>query len=319
MSAHTRRRFLKHAAAGVAAGWSAAGTMPALAAAEPGKRLNKRFQPKLAICNETFGKWPLERAFGLAAECGYQGVEIAPFTINTDVTEISARQRAQIRRQAQKAGLEVIGLHWLLAKTTGLHLTSPDKSVRRKTAQYLGALAGFCAELGGKLLVFGSPRQRNLLPGVTPQQAMGYAAEVIRAALPVFEKAGVVLALEPLAPGVTTFMSTAAEAVALIKLVDSPLCLLNLDCLAMTTESKPIPELIRTNRQWLAHFHANDPNRQGPGFGKLDFVPIFEALQEVDYRGWVSVEVFDYRPGPERLARESIRYVQKCLAKVNAP
>ena len=73
---------------------------------------------------------------------------------------------------------------------------------------------------------------------------------------------------------------------------------------AMFSESTPIPELIRQNRSMLVHFHANDPNLQGPGFGDLDFVPILEALGEIDYQGWVSVEVFDYEPGVERLARE---------------
>ena len=86
----------------------------------------------------------------------------------------------------------------------------------------------------------------------------------------------------------------------------------------MATEATPIAELIRRNRDWLAHFHANDPNRQGPGFGSLDFVPIFEALQEVGYDGWVSVEVFDYSPGIERLARESIEYMRRCCGSNKA-
>ncbi len=83
----------------------------------------------------------------------------------------------------------------------------------------------------------------------------------------------------------------------------------------MSSESTPIPDLIRANRAYLHHFHANDPNRQGPGFGEVDFVPIFETLGEIDYRGWVSVEVFDYTPGVERLARQSIEYMQESLAQ----
>ena len=80
-------------------------------------------------------------------------------------------------------------------------------------------------------------------------------------------------------------------------------------------KARPIPGLIQRHAERLVHFHANDPNQQGPGFGQLDFVPIFAALREVDYRGWVSVEVFDYSPGAERLARESIRYMRDCLVK----
>lgn len=312
MSSQTRRTFLKHTVAGLGAACGIAATKPSATALEAGKTFRGRF----AICNETFRDWPFDKAFALSAECGYEGVEIAPFTISNYVTDIPPKQRKQIRRQAEKAGLEVVGLHWLLAKTKGFHLTSPEAEVRRKTTEYLGALAEFCAELGGKLLIFGSPQQRNLLPGVSRDQGMQYATEVLREALPVLEKTNVVLAFEPLSPRTTSFVSTAADAVELVKRVDSPRCRLILDCNAMSTESKPIAELIRENREWLAHFHANDPNRQGPGFGKLDFVPILKALHEIDFSGWVSVEVFDYSPGAERLARESIQYMRKCLGKI---
>jgi sugar phosphate isomerase/epimerase len=81
----------------------------------------------------------------------------------------------------------------------------------------------------------------------------------------------------------------------------------------MATEAVPAPSLILEHRRLLAHFHANDPNRQGPGFGQLDFRPIFRALGEIDYAGWVSVEVFDYAPGIENLARKSIEYMLDCL------
>jgi sugar phosphate isomerase/epimerase len=265
---------------------------------------------KFAICNEIFQDWPLERACAFAAQCGYTGIEIAPFTLAAQAGDLSRAQREAIRRQVEAAGLEVVGLHWLLAKTEGFHLTSPDAAVRQRTADYLVDLALLCGELGGRVMVLGSPLQRNLAEGVAKAQGMAYAAEVLCAVLPVLESNSLVLALEPLGPQETNFLRTAAETVELIDRISSPQIRLHLDCKAMASEAAPIGELIRRNRRWLAHFHANDPNRQGPGFGRLDFAPIFQALKEIRYDGWVSVEVFDHSPGIERLARQSIAYMR---------
>ena len=309
MSAYTRRTFLRQTVAGI-------GGTAALAVADAAvgdSRKDDTFRGRFAICNELFGDWPFEKALALAAECGYEGIEIAPFTVSNYVTDVSSRKRKEIRRQAEQAGLEVVGLHWLLSRTKGFHLTSPDRAVRDKTADYLGELARFCRDLGGKLLIFGSPQQRNLLPGVGLEEGMKHATEVLQAVLPVLEETDTTLAMEPLSPRTTNFMSTAAEAVELIDMVDSSRCRLILDCNAMSTEQEPIPELLRKHHKQLIHFHANDPNQQGPGFGKLDFLPIFKTLRQIQYGGWVSVEVFDYSPGPEKLARQSIRHMKECL------
>ncbi len=271
---------------------------------------------KLAICNETFQDWPFDKAFAFARELGYTGIEFAPFTMNKDARQITPQQRAEVRGQAEAAGLEVVGLHWLLAFTEGYYLTSPDPEVRRRTSGYLGDLAGLCRDLGGKVMVLGSPKQRNLLPGVTLDQAMEYAADVLRGAMPVIEKCGVVLAVEPLGPEEGDFLLTAELGMQLIQMVDSPHCRLHLDVKAMSSEPKPIPDIIRDSASQLEHFHANDPNRRGPGMGEVDFLPILAALKEIDYQGWVSVEVFDYTPGIESLARDSIQYLQRCLAAV---
>ncbi|MEN6457331.1 MAG: sugar phosphate isomerase/epimerase family protein [Thermoguttaceae bacterium] len=303
-----RRQFLSRTLTTVGA--AAAGLSVPLSWARAESDAKSPF--KYAVCNETFVDWPLEKAFRFAAECGYRGIEIAPFTVAPLVTDVSARRRTEVRRMVEAAGLEVVGLHWLLAKTQGFHLTTDDADVRRRTADYLGELARFCADLGGRIMVLGSPAQRNLAPHLSKAEGMKRAAGVLQAAVPMLEKTQVTMAIEPLAAVETNFLMTAADGVELAKLVDSPRCRLHLDCKAMAGEAAPIPEIIHKYREWLVHFHANDPNRQGPGFGKLDFVPILKALQDVDYRGWVSVEVLDYTPGPERLARDSISYLRKC-------
>lgn len=249
---------------------------------------------------------PFDEAFAIARKCGYTGIEIAPFTMGVDAMAIDAAKRQEVKRQAADAGLEVIGLHWLLAKTEGYYLTSPDTAVREKTSEYFRQLAQLCADLGGTIMVLGSPQQRNLLPGVTHDEAMKYAADVITAAEPTFQACGVTLALEPLGPGEGDFLNTADLGADLMAMIDSPQVKLHLDVKAMSTEGSPIAEIIRKHASATAHFHANDPNLLGPGMGDVPFEPIFAALKESDYDGWVSVEVFDYEPGAEHIARVSM-------------
>jgi sugar phosphate isomerase/epimerase len=270
---------------------------------------------RYAICNETFQDWPYDRVCAAVAEAGYTGLELAPFTFAPLVTDVPAARRGEIRRQAESHGLAIIGLHWLLAKTEGFMLTSPDAEVRKRTGLYLGELARACRDFGGELLVLGSPMQRRIPAGATRAQAEDFALDSIRHALPELERQRVYLCLEPLAPTETDFLQTAAEGKALMDRLAHPFVRLHLDVKAMSSEAKPVPAVIREFAPWMRHFHANDANRRGPGFGDTDFVPIFRALRDVNYVGWVSVEVFDYTPDPVTIARESLRHMRACEAK----
>lgn len=269
---------------------------------------------RYAICNETFEGWDHERVCRFVAELGYTGLELAPFTLAPRITEVSAERRRELRRQAESAGVRILGLHWLLARTEGFHLTSPDAAVRRRTAVYLGELARAARDLGGELLVLGSPAQRRIPPGCSREQAAEFALDTLRQLLPVLEETGIWLCLEPLAPPEADFLLNAAEAVELLDALHHPLCALHLDVKAMAAEPLPTPEVIRRYGRRLKHFHANDVNRRGPGFGATDFVPIFEALRDIGYDGWVSIEVFDYAPDPETIARNSLAYLRRCAA-----
>lgn len=261
---------------------------------------------KYAICNETFCDWPLDKSLGLARDCGYTGWEIAPFTLTDDIRGYSQSDRATYRRLVEQGGFEIIGLHWLLAKTEGLYLTTEDVETRRRTSDYLCELARLCSDLGGQTLVLGSPQQRNVPDGQSMDSAMKCAADVIREAADEFAKQSVKLAIEPLGREEGNFLNLAADGRRLIQMIDHPHVRLHLDVKAMSDEPTPTPQIIRDNADLMIHFHANDPNRQGPGMGDVDFVPIFAALSDIDYQGWVSVEVFDYTPGIERLVTESM-------------
>src|SRR6478752_5380325 len=138
---------------------------------------------RIALCNEVLAGMPLERQCEYAAGLGYDGLEIAPFTLNASPEKISTAEAVRIRRVVEASGLVVTGLHWLLVKPDGLSITGPDATLRKRTLDVMTHLIGLCAELGGSVLVHGSPKQRQIAPGETRaiasarlQDAMAQAA-----------------------------------------------------------------------------------------------------------------------------------------------
>lgn len=266
---------------------------------------------RFAICNEIYQGWKLEDALVHAARLGYTGMEIAPFTLANSVTEISYTERQRIHELALRKNIPILGLHWLLVKPEGLSLNHTDARIRARTAKYFVELVDCCADLGGTIMVVGSPKQRQVLEGVSRQQAWDWTAATLQDAVKRAEDRGVTICFEPLSPVETNFINTAAEAIEFVKPFNSSAFKIILDVKAMCSETKPIPQIIADSRPHFAHFHANDKNLKGPGFGTVNFKPIATALHTAGYQGYVSVEVFKFEEGPELIAGQSIAYLKR--------
>jgi sugar phosphate isomerase/epimerase len=266
---------------------------------------------RFAICNELFEGWPWEKLCAFAASIGYTGLEVAPFTLAERAEVISPQRRVELKSQAAERGIELLGLHWLLVKPPGMYITHTDAEIRRRTSDYFIELTNLCADIGGKVMIIGSPKQRNLLPGVSFDQGVDYAAEVFAPCLPIAAQRGVTLAMEPLGPTETDFLNTVGQTMQLVRKLNHPNFQLNIDVKAMSSEPKPIPEVIHEAKGHIAHVQVNDPNLLGPGMGEVKYEPIIAALREVGYDGWLSVEAFDFRPGAEHIARKSIEYLKQ--------
>ena len=273
---------------------------------------------RYAVCNEMFAGWSHADVCRTVAELGYEGLELAPFTFGPGLTKLGNAERQAIRHEAGNHGLTVVALHWLLAKTTGLQITAADPPIRARTAEYLVELAGCCRDLGSGLMVLGSPAQRRIPEGATREQAIAYAADTLRRAVPGIARAGVRLCLEPLARTETDVFNTCAETAEFVDRFAERGLGLHLDVKAMLSEDTPVDDLILRYGGRASHFHANDANRRGPGFGETDFVPITRALGQSGYSGWVSVEVFDFTPDPVTIARRSLQYLKGCEAAAYA-
>lgn len=265
---------------------------------------------KFAICNEIFKGWKLEDAMVFVKKTGYDAIEIAPFTLATYVTDIPPERRKEIKANASKNGIAISGIHWVLAQTEGLHLTHPDEEIRTRTSQYLSDLVDFCADIGGQFMVLGSPQQRNIIAGVTKELAWQWAKSSLRPAILKAEERGVTICLEPLGPSETNFINKAEEAIRFVQQSNSGRFKVALDVKAMSSELKPIPQIIRESAHHIGYFHANDKNLKGPGFGDVDFAPIVAALKQAGYDGYASVEVFNFDEGPETIATKSLDYLK---------
>ncbi len=270
---------------------------------------------KFAICNETFQNQTFQQACDCASKCGYDGIEVAPFMLGESVKDISEAERKNIRNTAEDAGLEVVGLHWLLLTPKGLHLNCADQSVRQKTQDYYQEMIRFCAEIGGKVMVHGSPQQRNWEPHEYYQDVFQRTVEFYQNCMNTAQECGVTICFEPLTHAETNFINSARDALELIQAVNHPNFQLHLDVKAMCGgEFYPPAEVIKKYKDVLKHFHTNDRNKKGPGTGDVDYKPIAAALKEIGYDGYLSVEVFDYTPNPETIAKESIQYLKSIFA-----
>lgn len=274
---------------------------------------------RISLCNEVIAELPFARQCEVAAALGYDGLEIAPMTLADDPTRLSAKRLAELRRAANDAGIAITGLHYVLRAPAGLSITSVDDETRKRTVEVMRALCELCAELGGKILVHGSPDQRRFEPG---DEANGHKRGVacFAAVADAAAAAGVTYCIEPLARNQTAFVNTVAEAAAIVNNIGSLALRTMIDCSAAAqAEAEPVDALIA---RWLpsgliTHMHFNDPNRRGPGEGGLAFAPIMMALRQGGYGGNAAIEPFVYQPDGPTCAARGIGYIRGIMQAVS--
>jgi len=276
---------------------------------------------RIALCNEVIRDRDFAAQCDFAAALGYDGIELAPFTLGDEPHLLDAGARARVRRAAADAGLAIASLHWLLVAPAGLSINTPDAALRERTIEVMRRLIGLADDLGAGVLVHGSPGQRSIPPGADPGPWRARALDSFARIAPDAEAAGVLYCLEPLAPRETNFLNTVAEAAALLDEIGSPALRTMIDtCSAGVAETEPVPALIE---RWLptgviGHVQVNDPNKRGPGQGAMRFAPILAALARHAYAGWIAVEPFDYHPDGGAAAARAIGYMRGILESLAA-
>lgn len=274
---------------------------------------------KYAMCNESMAELSWAEQCRIVSNAGYAGIEIASFTLVKDgVQEISPARRKEMVSIMKDAGLECAGLHWLLAPPPkGLHFTTPDTEVRRKTVAYLDTLIDFCGDLGGSYMIFGSPKQRDTR-GISVEQAKKYFAEGLASVADHARQRGIEILIEPLGKRTTDVINTLAETSEIMERINHPAIRMMFDFNNTVDETEPFDVLLRKYYKNIHHVHVQEMGGKHLGTGNAvnDYVKAFQVLKDMRYNHWISLEVFDFTPGGKTIANESMRTLKQIEGKL---
>jgi D-psicose/D-tagatose/L-ribulose 3-epimerase len=259
-----------------------------------------------------YEQWPFEKACASIRRIGYSGIEIAPFTLAERPAGISAVARKRYRETIQSQGLTFVGLHWLMVSPKGLHVSTPDRDLRERSWRHILELIDLCADLGDNgVMVFGSPKQRCTVGGLSPVEATKNFTAGLSSVAPHAEQRGVTILVEALPVGQCDVITTLAEAVEIVNQIGSPAVRTMFDTHNAVDEVEPHAVLVDRYFDLIRHVHINEMDGRHPGTGTYNFKTVLDVLARRGYRHWVSLEVFDFTLGPETIAEDALRFIEK--------
>ena len=278
------------------------------------------FSFRHAICNEAFQDYSFADACRAIRRIGYTGIEIAPFTLAEDPATIPAARRREYRSGIESEGLTFAGLHWLMVSPKGLHVTTPDAGLRERSWQHIRHLIDLCADLGPDgVMVFGSPQQRSSTGGLSSSEATKHYVDGLASVAPQAEERGVRILIEALSPSQTDVVTSLDEAARIVDRIGSPAVRTMFDTHNAVDEAEPHEVLVERHFSKICHVHVNEMDGKHCGAGTYDFAPVLATLARLHYGGWVSLEAFDFAPGAECLATESLQHLQRVIAGLAVP
>lgn len=277
---------------------------------------------KLAVCNELYSGADFAYTCRSLKRAGWDGIEIAPFTLLQDATLLPVSRRREVRDIIVSEGLEFVGLHWLTVGPEGVHVTTPDTAVRRRSWEYVRGLVELCADLRasagpGGVMVFGSPTQRGTTAGLSRPEAEENYIEGVRSIVPDLEGVGVTLCVEALPIGQCDVIVTLDRAAEVVDEIRSPMVQTMFDPHNAVDETEPHGDLIARHWDKIRHIHVNELDGSYPRpAGGYDFKPVLQVAKDRNFAGWVSMEVFDFSPGAETIVNESMAYLVAEISKL---
>jgi D-psicose/D-tagatose/L-ribulose 3-epimerase len=250
---------------------------------------------------------------------GFDGVEVPLFRPSEFAT-------ADIAKGLAENGLECTICSVL---TGGLSMISEDATIRRQTRVHMEECVKTAAEVGAKIMAGPLYSPVGYLTGRRrTEDEWKWAVDCYQSLGPVLKQYGVTIAIEPLNRFETYFLNTAEDAAALCDQIGHPNVGVLFDTFHANIEEKDIAQGYRTVGRHLKHVHTCENDRGIPGTGHVEWKSVFQALHDLKYDGWLTIESFgfalgelsaaasiwrDIAPTPESIAYEGVKFLRRSV------
>jgi fructoselysine 3-epimerase len=275
----------------------------------------------------SFNTWPyasfpvwvpaytLEDTIERIAKIGYEGIEIGAGSPHAYPPCLTKERRKHIRKVLDDNGIALSSMLPALSGGPGHNLTSPIPEERRHTIDHYKDLVELTAEWGGKIVLY---IPGWIIFGTTFKQAWEWSTAALSEIADKAAKFDVTLVIEPVSFD-TNFVDKGEEAIEMMEEVNKPNVKLMFDTFHTLYRKEPSSDYIYRMGKNLHHIHISDNNRLPPGQGRGDFISVINALKDIDFDGYLTMELgFDRRDiEPDFVARQSYEYLKPLVDEAN--
>jgi len=244
---------------------------------------------KIAVSNIAWENKYLSEYLSLLKKLKCSGVELAPNIIWTEPINATKEDRKILKDIIDKEGLSVVGFHALLFSRPDLQFFKSKES-RKNTINYLCELIKLCAELCGKQLVFGSPKNRRL-HNRKYSECLDQIMEDFFQISEFAKKYNIFFCVEPLGPNETDFIQSVEEGGSIVNKVNHQFLKLHLDTKALFATKENPNEVVNKFKNIIQPVHISDENLREPGSVNFGHEEIGKALNKINYKNYLSIEM----------------------------
>ncbi|MBY7142811.1 sugar phosphate isomerase/epimerase [Virgibacillus sp. NKC19-3] len=280
---------------------------------------------KLAFSTNAFTNVTLPQAVAEIGKCGYGGVEILADKPHAFPPTPNALWVDEVKRNLHDCQLEVSNINGNTAcgffrdptgePTFEPSLCNAQPLIRQKRIDYARQCIDLAVALGSSNI---SITSGICLPGNPPAQAFKYFVDSLQYITDYAEKHNINVGIE-YEPGL--LIENGEELLQIIKEVGSNKLGANLDLGHAVVGGENVPHLVEQMGPYIWNIHLEDilgtkHYHLIPGDGSMNFKAILQHLQSMDYRGFITIELYTYVDQPIYAAERSIAFLRPLMDKI---